>query len=73
MGTIADTVKDLVRERSRMAGQIRKLDKGISVLRKLGGSGPSSARKSVGKKRPMQCKLAKSIQRKTDSQSREVI
>jgi hypothetical protein len=53
MGTIAETVKDLVQERSRMAGQVRKLDKAISVLRKLDGSGPSGARKSVGKRRPM--------------------
>ena len=53
MGTIAETVKDLVQERSRMAGQIKKLDKAISVLRKLDGSGPSGARKSVGKRRTM--------------------
>jgi hypothetical protein len=53
MATIAETVKDLVQERSRMAGQVRKLDKAISVLRKLDGGGPSGARKSVGKRRPM--------------------
>jgi hypothetical protein len=39
-------VKDLVQERSRMAGQVRKLDKAISVFRKLDGGGPSGARKS---------------------------
>jgi hypothetical protein len=53
MATIAETVKDLAQERSRMAGQVRKLDKAISVLRKLDGGGPSGARKSVGKRRPM--------------------
>jgi hypothetical protein len=53
MGTIAETIKDLVLERSRMAGQIKKLDKAISVLRKLDGSGPSGARKAVGKRRTM--------------------
>jgi len=61
MGTIAETVKDLVQERSRMAGQIRKLDKAISVLRKLDGSGPSSARKSVGKRRPMSAAARRKI------------
>jgi hypothetical protein len=39
--------------KSRMVGQVRKLDKAISVLRKLDGGGPSGARKSVGKRRSM--------------------
>jgi len=39
--------------KSRMAGQVRKLDKAISVLRKLDGGGPSGERKSVGKRHSM--------------------
>ena len=38
MTNIAETVKVLAQERSRMAGQVRRLDDAISVLRKLKGS-----------------------------------
>ncbi len=61
MGTIAETVKDLVQERSRMAGQVRKLDKAISVLRKLDGSSSSGARKSAGKRRSMSAAARRKI------------
>jgi hypothetical protein len=61
MANIAEAVKDLVQERSRMAGQLRKLDKAISVLRKLDGSGPSGATKSVGKRRPMSAAARRKI------------
>jgi hypothetical protein len=61
MANLAETVKDLVQERSRMAGQIKKLDKAISVLRKLDGSGPSGARKSVGTRRPMSAAARRKI------------
>jgi len=61
MATIADTVQDLVQERSRMAGQIRKLDQAISVLRKLDGSGSSGARKSVGKRRTLSAAARRKI------------
>ena len=36
MANMAGTLKVLTLERSRMAGQVRTLDKAISVLRKLG-------------------------------------
>ena len=61
MGTIAETVKNLVQERSRMAGQIKKLDKAISVLRKLDGGSPSGARKSAGKRRSMSAAARRKI------------
>lgn len=53
MANLAETVRDLVQERHRMAVQIKKLDKAISVLRKLDGGGPSGARKAAGKRRSM--------------------
>ena len=52
MANIAETVKVLAQERSRMAGQVRRLDDAISVLRKLRGSSLSVMGKSV-KKRTM--------------------
>ena len=52
MTNIAETVKVLGQERSRMAGQVRRLDDAISVLRKLKGSSLSVMGKSV-KKRTM--------------------
>ena len=61
MATIAETVKDLVQERSRMAGQVRKLNKAISVLRKPDGSGTSGARKSAGKRGPMSAAARRKI------------
>jgi hypothetical protein len=61
MANLAETVKDLVHERNRMAGQIKKLDKAISVLRKLDGSGPSGAPKSVSKRRPMSAAARRKI------------
>ena len=45
MTNIAETVKVLGQERSQMAGQIRRLDDAISVLRKLKGSSLSVVRK----------------------------
>ena len=53
MANIAETVKVLAQERSRMAGQVRKLDDAISILRKLKGSSLSVVRKSVKKRRTM--------------------
>ena len=44
MTNIAETVKVLAQERSRMAGQVRRLDDAISVLRKLKGSSLSRKR-----------------------------
>lgn len=61
MANLAETVKDLVQERNRMAGQIKKLDKAISVLRKLDGSSPSGARKLVAKRRPMSAAARRKI------------
>ncbi len=61
MANLAETVKDLVQERSRMAGQIKKLDKAISVLRKLDGGGSSGARKAVGKRRTMSAAARRKI------------
>jgi len=61
MANLAETVKDLVQERSRMAGQIKKLDKAISVLRKLDGSSPSGAPKSGSKRRPMSATARRKI------------
>ena len=52
MTNIAETVKVLGQERSRMAGQVRRLDDAISVLRKLKGSSLSVIGKSA-KKRTM--------------------
>ena len=52
MTNIAETVKVLGQERSRMAGQVRRLDDAISVLRKLRGSSVSVMGKSA-KKRTM--------------------
>jgi hypothetical protein len=52
MANIADAVKDLQQERSRMAGQVKKLDKVISVLRKLTrNSGPVAVARRNGRKR----------------------
>ena len=45
MTNIAETVKALAQERSRMAGQVRRLDDAISVLRKLKGGSLSVVRK----------------------------
>ena len=50
MTNIAETVKVLGQERSRMAGQVRRLDDAISVLRKLKGSSLSVMGKSVQKR-----------------------
>ena len=61
MANLADALNGLVQERSRMAGQIKKLDKAISVLRKLEGSGPSGATKSAGKRRPMSAAARRKI------------
>jgi hypothetical protein len=61
MANIAETVKVLEQERSRLAGEVRKLDKAISVLRKLGGSGPSGTRKSVRNRRPMSAAARRKI------------
>jgi len=52
MTNIAETVKVLGQERSRMAGQVRRLDDAISVLRKLKGASLSVMGKSA-KKRTM--------------------
>jgi hypothetical protein len=52
MANIAETVKVLAQERSRMAGQIRRLDDAISALRKLNGGSLSVVGKSA-KKRTM--------------------
>ena len=35
MANLGEMVKELTQERSRMAGEVRTLDKAISVLRKL--------------------------------------
>ncbi len=61
MANLADALSELRKERSRMAGQVRKLDKAISVLRKLDGGGSSGARKSVGKRRPMSAAALRKI------------
>ncbi len=61
MANLADALSELRKERSRMAGQVRKLDKAISVLRKLDGGGSSGARKSVGKRRPMSAAARRKI------------
>ncbi|MGC1649848.1 MAG: hypothetical protein WA741_28820 [Candidatus Sulfotelmatobacter sp.] len=61
MANIADTVKQLEQERSRLAGQVKKLDQAISVLHKLGGSSPSGARKSGRKRRPMSAAARRKI------------
>ena len=53
MTNFAETVKVLGQERSRMAGQVRRLDDAISVLRKLNGSSLSVMGKSVRKRRTM--------------------
>ena len=52
MTNITETVKVLGQERSRMAGQVSRLDDAISVLRKLKGSTLSVIGKSA-KKRTM--------------------
>jgi hypothetical protein len=52
MTNIAETVKALAQERSRMAGHVRRLDDAISVLRKLNGGSLSVVGKSA-KKRTM--------------------
>ncbi len=61
MANLADVLNELRKERSRMAGQVRKLDKAISVLRKLNGSSPSGARKSVRKRRTMSAAARRKI------------
>jgi hypothetical protein len=61
MANIAETVKLLEQERSRMAGEVRKLDKAISVLRKLGGSSLSGAPRSARKRRPMSAAARRKI------------
>jgi hypothetical protein len=60
MANIADTVKELEQERSRLAGEVRKLDKAIAVLRKLGGS-PFGAQKTAKKRRPMSAAARRKI------------
>ena len=50
MANLAGTLKELAQERSRMAGQVRTLDKAISVLRKL-GKGTRLALVAGGRKR----------------------
>jgi len=50
MANIAVTVRVLALERSQMAGQVRTLDKAISVLRKL-GKGTRLALGAGGRKR----------------------
>jgi len=61
MANLADALRGLVQERSRMAGQVKRLDKAISVLRKLDDSSPSGARKSVGKKRTLSAAARRKI------------
>jgi len=61
MANIAEAVKELVQERNRMAGQVRKLDEAISVLRKLKGSSLSVMRKSVRKRRTMSAAARRKI------------
>jgi hypothetical protein len=54
MADIANAVRELREERSRMVGQVRTLDKAIVVLRKLASNnGLSVLRRSVRKKRTM--------------------
>jgi capsid protein len=62
MANLAETLRDLVRERSRMAGQVRKLDKAIGVLRQLtkGNSG-SVGRQPRRKRRAMSAAARKKI------------
>ncbi len=55
MANIAEAVKELEQERSRMAGRVRKLDEAISALRKLNGNFirakrtmSSAARRKIG-------------------------
>jgi hypothetical protein len=62
MANIAETVRELVGERSRMAGQVRKLDQAIMVLRKLAkGSSLSVVRKPVRKRRTMSAAARRKI------------
>jgi hypothetical protein len=51
MASLAETVRDLVQERSRMAGQVRKLDKAIAVLRQLTKGNSGSVGRQPGRKR----------------------
>jgi hypothetical protein len=52
MANIAEAVNELKQERSRMVGQVRKLDKAIVVLRLLvGRNGLRPAVKKTGTKR----------------------
>jgi hypothetical protein len=62
MANIAETVNELKQERSRMVGQVRELDKAISVLRKLAkGNGLAVVRKPSGKRRTMSAAARRKI------------
>jgi hypothetical protein len=62
MANFAETIRELAQERSRMAGQVRKLDKAIVVLRKLAkGYGASVGRKPARKPRTMSAAARKLI------------
>jgi len=62
MANIAETLRDLVEERSRMAAQVRKLDKAIGVLRQLAkGSGGSVGRKPGRKRRTLSAAARRKI------------
>ena len=62
MANIAEMVKNLVQERSHMAGQVRKLGKAISVLRKLATDRIRSvARKPAAKRRTMSAAARRKI------------
>jgi hypothetical protein len=62
MANFAETLKDLVQERNLMAGQVKKLDKAIVVLRKLAGSnGLSAVRKATPKRRSMSAAARRKI------------
>jgi hypothetical protein len=54
MANLTEAVKQLEQERSRMAGQVERLDKAIVVLRRLAhSSGASVSRKPLRKKQTM--------------------
>jgi hypothetical protein len=62
MANFAEILRELAQERNRMAGQIRKLDKAIVVLRKLAkGAGVSVGRKPARKPRTMSAAARKLI------------
>ena len=61
MANIADTLKELVQERSRMAGQVKKLDKAIGVLRQLTKGSAGTAGRQLGRKRTMSASARKRI------------